>query len=84
MHRVSADFEGFRILGAVVVLADVFSSAIQAADQGNKVVVLRLGYVPAPFKDEGLTSPRVYALRSRSRAAPCEGFGAEKEIPIDI
>ena len=43
MHRVSADFEGFWILGGAVVLADVLSSAIQAADQCSKAVVLRLG-----------------------------------------
>jgi hypothetical protein len=77
MHRVSFDFEGFRILGGAVVLAYVFSFAIQAVDQWSKAVDLRRGKfrsLPGP----GLSSPRFCDLRSRSRAVPCGGFGAEK------
>jgi hypothetical protein len=43
MHRVSVEFEGSWILGSAAVLAYVFSSAIQVADQWRTAVVLRPG-----------------------------------------
>ena len=43
MHGISNNAQGLWIIGGALVLAFVFSSAVQVADQWSRAVVLRLG-----------------------------------------
>ena len=91
MHRVSADLEGFWILGVAFVLACVVSSAIQVADQWNKAVVLRLG------KFRSLQGPGLFFIIPLIDTIPywldirvlTSSFKAEKTltkdtVPVDV
>jgi hypothetical protein len=43
MHSISNNVQGIWIIGGAIVLAFIFSSAVQFADQWSRAVVLRLG-----------------------------------------
>ena len=91
MYRRSPDFEGLWILGGALVLAFVFSSAIQVADQWSKAVVLRLG------KFRSLQGPGLFMIIPLIDTIPywidtrvlTSSFKAEKTltkdtVPVDV
>ena len=51
MYQVSNDFKGLSILGGAAFFPYIASSAIQAADQCSKAIVLRRGKFPLPSVD---------------------------------
>jgi regulator of protease activity HflC (stomatin/prohibitin superfamily) len=91
MHRRAADNEGLWTLGAAIVLAFAFSSAIQVADQWSKAVVLRLG------KFRSLQGPGLFLIIPLIDTIPywidtrvlTSSFKAEKTltkdtVPVDV
>ena len=91
MYRVSADFEGFWILGVAFVLACVVSSAIQVADQWDKAVILRLGQFRS-LKGPGLffiiplidTIPYWIDTRVITSSFKAEKTLTKDTVPVDV
>ena len=91
VHRVSPGLLSFLTMGAAVVLAFIFSSAIQVADQWSKAVVLRLG------KFRSLQGPGLFLIIPLIDTIPywidirvlTSSFKAEKTltkdtVPVDV